>query len=183
MRPYRLIRSDRRTLSLGIDPSLEVIVRAPHRLSKKAIDDFVASHEAWIGEHIRQQAERSASQTEVTVTAQEEKQLREEARARMGALLETWAPRMGVEYTRMTITGARTRWGSCSGKNSISFSWRVMLLPQECREYVAVHELAHIRQHNHSAAFYREIGRVMPDYRAREETIRRFSKENHIVTE
>ncbi|MBE6928842.1 MAG: M48 family metallopeptidase [Ruminococcaceae bacterium] len=183
MRTYRLIRSDRKTVSLCIDEDLNVIVRAPKRLAKTAIDDFVSRHEAWIESHLARRRELNAGRRTITVTAVEEARLRETARRELSGILAVYAARMGVAYTRFTITGARTRWGSCSGKNALSFSWRTMLLPPECREYVVVHELCHILQHNHSAAFWREVKKILPDYREREGKIRTFSKENEIVTE
>ena len=74
---------------------------------------------------------------------------------------------MGVCPTGMRITGARTRFGSCSGKNSICFSWRLMAYPQEAVDYVVVHELAHILHKNHGPAFYQCIESVLPDWRQR----------------
>ena len=65
------------------------------------------------------------------------------------------------------ITSARTRFGSCSSKNSICFSWRLMLYPPEAIDYVIVHELAHIRHHDHSPAFYALIEQYLPDWKAR----------------
>ena len=56
--------------------------------------------------------------------------------------IEHYAALMGVHPTRVTITGARTRFGSCSGRNAISFSWRLMQYPEEAIDYVVVHELA-----------------------------------------
>ena len=63
-------------------------------------------------------------------------------------------------------------WGSCSGKNSISFSWRLMQYPEAAIDYVVVHELAHIRHHNHSAAFYSFVEKILPDYRERARLLR-----------
>ena len=74
---------------------------------------------------------------------------------------------MGVVPTSVKITAARTRFGSCSGKNGICFSLYLMQYPEEAIDYVVVHELAHIRHHDHSSAFYAEVAKVMPDYRVR----------------
>lgn len=67
----------------------------------------------------------------------------------------------------LRITGAKTRWGSCSGKNGISFSWRLIMADEETVDYVVVHELAHILQHNHSQWFWATVSAVMPDYAQR----------------
>ena len=73
---------------------------------------------------------------------------------------------MGLRPAGITITGARTRFGSCSSKRRISFSFRLMQYPPEAIDYVVVHELAHLRHMNHSAQFYALI-EYMPDYKAR----------------
>ena len=78
----------------------------------------------------------------------------------------------------MKITSAARRWGSCSAKNSICYSFRVMRLPPALREYIVVHELAHIRVKNHSAAFYAEVGRYLPDYKQRIAALRAFERQN-----
>ena len=78
-----------------------------------------------------------------------------------------WSTVMGLVPAGIKITSARTRFGSCSGKNSICFSWRLMLYPPEAIDYVIVHELAHIRHHDHSPAFYALIAQYLPDWKAR----------------
>ena len=79
-----------------------------------------------------------------------------------------YAQRMGVTPTGIRITSAAKRFGSCSGKNSLCFSYRVMMYPPEVIDYVIVHELAHIRHHDHSTAFYSFVESILPDYRQRE---------------
>ena len=74
---------------------------------------------------------------------------------------------MGVTPASVKITSARTRFGSCSGKNGICFSLYLMQYPEAAIDYVVVHELAHIRRHDHSPAFYAEVARVLPDYKER----------------
>ena len=81
--------------------------------------------------------------------------------------VDYWSDIMGLTPTGLKITSARTRFGSCSGKNSLCFSWRLMQYPREAIDYVVVHELAHIRHHDHSPAFYALIERYMPDWRER----------------
>ena len=81
--------------------------------------------------------------------------------------VDYWSGIMGLTPTGLKITSARTRFGSCSGKNSLCFSWRLMQYPREAIDYVVVHELAHIRHHDHSPAFYALIERYMPDWRER----------------
>ena len=72
----------------------------------------------------------------------------------------------------MTITGAKTRFGSCSSKGNISFSYRLMMYPEPAREYVVVHELAHLVEMNHSKRFYAIVERYLPDYKERKKQLK-----------
>ena len=94
------------------------------------------------------------------------------AKAYLPERVAYYAAIMGVEPAGITVTGARKRFGSCSGKNRICFSWRVMEYPKELVDYVIVHELAHIKHHNHSREFYDFIATVMPDHKERSKKLK-----------
>ena len=79
-----------------------------------------------------------------------------------------YAKYMNVTPTGIKITGAKTRWGSCSGKNSINFSWRLVMADENVIDYVVVHELSHIKEHNHSQRFWKTVEKVLPDYKQRQ---------------
>jgi predicted metal-dependent hydrolase len=106
------------------------------------------------------------------LTQQQIDALRQKAKAVLPQKVAYWAQKMGVAPTGVKITSARTRFGSCSGKNSLCFSWRLMQYPPEAIDYVVVHELAHIRHHDHSPSFWALVERTMPDYRARQALLR-----------
>ena len=162
---YKLVRSARRTLAIQITPDGRVVVRAPFHMPQTAIDRFVASRKDWICTHVQRQAERLAAHpphTEEEIAA-----LRRRAKEMLPPLVDHWARQMGVSPTAVRITSARTRFGSCSGKDALSFSLYLMDYPPDAIEAVVVHELAHIRHKNHSPAFYAEVERYLPDYRRR----------------
>ena len=79
---------------------------------------------------------------------------------------------MGLKYGRITITSAQKRFGSCNSNGNICFSYRLMLYPESAREYVIVHELAHLKEMNHSKAFYAIIASVLPDYKHRRKLLK-----------
>lgn len=91
--------------------------------------------------------------------------MRRQAQGYIPGRVEFYSCRMGLVPTRVSITAAKTRWGSCSGKNTLNFSLYLMGFPPEVIDAVVVHELAHIREKNHSASFYRLVENTMPDYR------------------
>lgn len=74
---------------------------------------------------------------------------------------------LGVQYTAIRLSGARTRWGSCGPSNSINLVWRLVKAPCEVIDYVILHELAHILYRNHGPAFWAQVQALMPDYKAR----------------
>lgn len=80
----------------------------------------------------------------------------------------------GGKYTSITIRDQKTRWGSCSGRGTLSFNWRLILAPPEILDYVVVHELCHLTHMNHSKEFWALVGSVIPDYKMK----RKWLKEN-----
>ncbi|ABZ83158.1 conserved hypothetical protein [Heliomicrobium modesticaldum Ice1] len=74
------------------------------------------------------------------------------------------ARRLGCAYDKVTIRDQKTRWGSCSSKQSLSFNWRLVLFPPVVMDYVIIHELCHLQELNHSARFWTLVERCMPDY-------------------
>lgn len=81
--------------------------------------------------------------------------------------VQLYARKMGVAPAAVRIHGAKTRWGSCSSRGNLNFSWRLMMAPDSAIDYVTVHELAHLKEMNHSAAFRAVVEEVLPDYRER----------------
>lgn len=113
---------------------------------------FVENKAEWITKTRKRLAEHR--ETMPTITRSELEHLRREARLYLPAAIERIAREHGFRYTTLRISSARTRWGSCSGKNGISLSLFVMLLPEHLREFIILHELCHTHHHNHSAAFH-----------------------------
>ena len=146
---YEIIRSRRRTVALEGTREGRVLVRAPLRMPQSEIEQFAAAHAAWLEK------------------AQDRDALRQRAGEVLPGKVAHYAALMGVVPASVKITAARTRFGSCSGKNSLCFSLYLMRYPGAAIDYVVVHELAHIRHHDHSPAFYAEVARVMPDYKER----------------
>lgn len=90
--------------------------------------------------------------------------LRREARPWFTARLDHFAPRLGVQWRRLALTSARTRWGSASGDGGIRLHWRLMHFRPEVIDYVVVHELAHLRHMDHSPRFWATVATVVPDH-------------------
>ncbi len=94
-------------------------------------------------------------------------------------IVERRAAEMGLRVESVSVTGAKTRWGSCSGKGRLHFSYRLVYAPEEIVDYVVVHELAHIPHKNHGARFWKLTASVCPDYVKK----RKWLKENGFLME
>ena len=159
-------RSNRKTMALEVTHEAKVIVRAPYYIPLAEIERFVLDKAAWIEKSIAKVKKRKAE----CVAGP---QLSEEDIARLTALAKDVIPAkvayyaaiIGVTYGRITIRHQKSRWGSCSGKGNLNFNCLLMLAPEAVQDYVVVHELCHRKEMNHSDKFWREVEKILPDYR------------------
>lgn len=161
---YNLIYSNRKSLSVSVKGGV-ITVRAPIGTKGEIIEEFIKKHFSWIETHLLKEKERIAK-TE-NLTDEQIRILKNEARTYFAVKSEYYAKIMGLKFGRITITGAKTRFGSCSSKGNICYSYRLMLYPEPAREYVIVHELSHLLEMNHSKNFYKIVEQFMPDYKER----------------
>ncbi len=87
---------------------------------------------------------------------------RREAEGQLPQFIEKWKSFTGISCRSVRVGNAAGRWGSCTGRNDIRLSWRLILLPEELIDYVAVHELCHTVEHNHSPMFWKKVETVLP---------------------
>ena len=165
---YILIRSNRKTVAIQIQPNGQVLVRAPKGMPEAVIDNFVNSKTEWI----RKQLNKLPVVRKLTNL--ELRELVYQAKTVLPQRVAYYAPLVGVTYQAVSIRKQRTRWGSCSGKGNLNFNCLLMLAPPEVVDYVVVHELCHRKEMNHSPAFWAEVERILPDYRKR----KRWLKDN-----
>ncbi len=100
---------------------------------------------------------------------------KEQARVHFASRLEYFSAAMGVRYTSLRLSSAAARWGSCGVNGSINLAWRLVAAPDWAVDYVVVHELAHILNRDHSAAFWAEVGRILPDYKKRRKALNEYA--------
>lgn len=151
---YQLIRSRRKTLEISVKPGGALVVRAPLRLPKKQIEAFLLQKQEWIAEKQRTMANKPAPKT---YSPQEIAVMKKKALERILPRVEYFAALMGAQYTGVRITGAQKRWGSCSAKNSLNFSFLLAEKPAEFIDSVVIHELCHTFCHDHSPAFWKMV--------------------------
>ena len=164
-RDLTVIRSNRKSLSLQIRPDGSLLVRAPLKLPEKEILKFIREKSDWIEKHLQKVESANRAAEEAPLSMEDIHELAEQALGELPIRVRFFAEKMGVTYGRITIRNQRGRWGSCSSAGNLNFNCLLMLSPPEVQDYVIVHELAHRKQMNHSAAFWEEVEKVLPDYR------------------
>ena len=87
-----------------------------------------------------------------------------------------YAEQMHVSPAAIKVSGAKTRWGSCSAQKNLNFSWRLIMADDEVIDYVVIHELAHLREMNHSQQFWAIVQKMLPDYKQRRAQLKALQK-------
>lgn len=103
-------------------------------------------------------------ESEAQVRAAIRQTLSKRALERIRERLDRFAPRIGVDFGRVTVRDQRSRWGSCSSKGNLNFNWKLIMAPPEVLDYVVIHELCHRIEFNHSPRFWQLVRGQMPEY-------------------
>ena len=170
---YQIIRSSRKTMSLEIKADGSVVVRAPLRLSEAKIQKFVEEKQEWILKNLEKIQTRDAQKENVQkLSALERQHLQNKACVVIPRRVAYYAEKLGVSYGKITLRQQKTRWGSCAANGKLNFNWLLILAPPVVLDYVVVHELCHRREMNHSQAFWKEVEKILPDYRERQKWLK-----------
>ena len=152
-------------MSLELAPGGELTVRAPWRAAEAEVREFVLAKRRWIEKHraeLRSRAREAAAAGKLTDA--DIAQLKELARVAIPPRVAHYAALMGVRPGAIAIRCQKTRWGSCSSRRTLSFNCLLMLTPPEVMDSVIVHELAHLKEMNHSPRFYAVVRKYYPEY-------------------
>lgn len=166
----KVIRSARKSASIEIDRDLSVTVRVPLGFSDGRVERFLRKNSEWISEHMECQRRRNAALALPIETPPAV--LREKAAQVLPPLVEKYSDMTGLTPRGFHVNSAKKRLGSCSPDNSLNFSYNLMLYDESVIEYVVLHEIVHIKEHNHGRRFYALIESYMPDWRERVALIR-----------
>lgn len=209
----KIIRSNRKSISIQVVENGNLIVRAPKRVTKREINQIIIKHKEWI---LKKQAivksriisKKQFVEDEIFLLFGKKHYLKFNDKFKTPIIFddkivvskfisekweyifELWYKKvaldfflkraviysklLGVRYTKIKLSSAKTRWGSCSSKGNINLSWRLIMAPVQIIDYVVVHELAHLIEPNHSHKFWFHVGRILPEYRI----LRKWLKEN-----
>lgn len=155
----------------------EVKVIIPMRYPELSLRKLIREREGWIRKHLANFAKTKlpVKQNEMLLLGKpvtptlfatgDEKWYRAEAKSYIEARLREYSLEFGFTYNRVSIRSARSRWGSCSSKQNLSFNWKLIKAPQDVVDYVILHELVHTEIMDHSKRFWSRVAEVCPRYK------------------
>lgn len=154
----RFVRHQRaRRYLIRVDRDGQVRVTIPRGGSRREAEAFARRSQAWV-------ARQRASVAARMLPPEDEAQLKGLARVMLPERLLALAAIHGLTVSRVSIRNPKGRWGSCSRNGSISLNWRLVRMPDWVRDYVLIHELMHLKQMNHSPAFWALVAAAYPRF-------------------
>ena len=158
-----------------VTPDGRVELRVPLRTSQQMIDDVIRRYRPKMEEMARRQQKAAEEFGEIPPLDNDSLHRYAEQTCRLlNERLGVFAAQLGVTYNRVCVKTLVSRWGSCSGKGNLNFNSLLCLLPPQVADYIMIHELCHLKQHNHSPAFWAEVAQAMPDYRQSVRWLKRY---------
>ena len=172
--PYRIERSAQRKRSYALTVAADgvVVFRAPRWVGLAELVRFGQTRHRFIANRLNEHAKRAAHKTQSAQGHGEHCPLppswyKNAAKTLYPPRLQYWAKIIGVSVLSLRITSGKSVWGSCSSTGAISLSYRLLLVPEDLREYVIVHELCHRKYMSHGPRFWATVGKYVPDYVAK----------------
>lgn len=172
---YKLKNSNRaRNLRLAIYCDGSLVVTRPVHLNLFFVNKFLRERADWILNKIEHF--RKFGQPMVASDPKEYRQNKKAALILVRELVANYNSIYGFKYNAIKIKNQKTRWGSCSKKGNLNFSYKIVFMPRELAEYIVAHEICHLQEFNHAAKFWNLVGKTIPDYAQLRKKLRKWGR-------
>ena len=150
-----------RRISLRVHPVKGVSITVPYIVPYMAAEAFFKLKRQWVIETMARHKDKFKDVQ--PVSRDEIEQLRKKAKAELPSRLDELAARYGFAYNKVAIKHNATNWGSCSARNNINLNLNIVRLPKALQDYILLHELCHLRHHDHGHGFHLLLEHVLTD--------------------
>lgn len=165
---YRLkLRSGQRSIRMRMNEDGSLTISGPLSLSTSKIPEILNRHLPWI-----KSSRLKLGKKKKIINDQPLQALRLKTQILVRERLAHYNQFYNFLFRSISVSTARTRWGSCSRNGNLSFSYKLGLLPDHLIDYVVVHELCHLKEHNHSSSFWKLVAVHVPDHKERRRELR-----------
>lgn len=148
-------------------------VTVPRLIPYRAGEKFLYTQKKWLERSLKQIEKRNNFAK--PLTRKDYLANKEKARGILSKKLEQFNSYYGFSYNKIFVKDQRSRWGSCSSKGNLNFSYKIIFLPEHLADYIIVHELCHLGEMGHSVDFWKLVERTIPDHRERRKELRKYS--------
>ncbi|MEI7512217.1 MAG: SprT family zinc-dependent metalloprotease [Candidatus Uhrbacteria bacterium] len=165
-------RAYQRRIRISVKPGGQVIVSAGKHVPVLLIKGFIRHHQTWIDQTVQKLKDRPVSILKKQDVA-EYKRVKKTTLKLVEERLAYFNQTYQFSWKRISIRNQKSQWGSCSRSGTLSFNYKLAMIPSELADYVIVHELCHVQQMNHGPRFWALITKTVPDWRERRRALKR----------
>lgn len=165
-----------RKMKIAISCDGNCTVTLPWHIGMWNAEKFIQQNSKWVLEKIEKMKKIGNNNLLLRRDKKEYSKLKEYARDFITKKLDKLNEAYGFGYKKIIIRNQKTRWGSCSSKGNLNFNYKIIFLPEECADYIIVHELCHLKEFNHSQRFWSLVSRTIPEYKEIKKQIKNFQK-------
>jgi predicted metal-dependent hydrolase len=163
---YNLRKSKRaRHMRLTIYCDGGIVATLPERLDEGLAEKFIREKSEWILKRLKISLSRPRNRLLHRHSKKEYLENKKAAFDLVNDRLKYFNGFYNFDFGKISIRNQRTRWGSCSRKGNLNFSYKIIFLPEKFSDYIIVHELCHIKEFNHSRRFWELVAKTVPDYK------------------
>lgn len=159
-------------VNLRINTDGWVTVTVPRWMPYKTGEFFLNSRKKWVSQSLKKIEQRAA--TDRRLTREDYINNKEQARYFLSKKLEQFNSYYNFHYEKVAVKDQKSRWGSCSSKGNLNFSYKIVFLPEHLADYIVVHELCHLGELSHSPKFWKLVEQTIPDHKKREQELRKY---------
>lgn len=149
-----------KSIRLSVYKDGRVLITSPKRTPQYVIDNFLVDRSEWLKIRVAETTQK------VKLSAKEYKDYKTTALERVWDIIKSGRFDEVFSFNRITIKNTRSRWGSCSSKKNLSFTYKIIFLPEELQQYLVIHELCHLKHFNHSKDYWNLVETYLPNYKS-----------------